>query len=169
MALETSYPQHQPLFESIAPTGPDIVDCVVALEQLSGREDSVSTIKDLLFLLDTMIREKRSGVKAISRLNGQRMKIIPVTGTQGKLRSLRDKDWFVADREALKSCFDGCVAFFDFTEVELKSLSDVMVHLKLTGREISAFSLEKTETTGKPSYNSLLTSLLRSKSKHLSR
>lgn len=142
------------------------MDVARELSLLSGRVDRIKPIKELLMYINSCIGNAKIWDDQIPKMLGDK-KILPVKNITRTLRSCREEDWFIADREKLSSLFQDKVLLLDFSCQEVQKLAPLFEKLILR-RFLSDRCKERYEFGGNPILHTELTGRLQSKAFHIS-
>ena len=171
-ALERHYPKLETLFvKHLGVQNASIGNMVDELLKCKGQIPEVENIKGLLEAINARLSMNYDD-DSINRLHDARVFPTCISTGAVQLHSCLDTDWFIADTDRLRGCFEDKLLVLDFPTKDTKNtgrLEPLLKRLSLLDRRLSGVVKEKTLTTGTLDLEKNTTTSLRSKAKYIAR
>ncbi|KAF2235086.1 hypothetical protein EV356DRAFT_576268 [Viridothelium virens] len=147
-----------------------IEDVVSELHSIAGQASCVHIIKDLLKTLNKFLKAG-SNHDRIDSLRGAA--VLPIRSVNGdvSLRRCNDNsiEWFIADRERLRSCFFEKLDILDFSVADIERLVPLWRRLHIEQKYLGGKVSEMTLTRGRLQLEPSAQYMIRSKAEFMSR
>ncbi|KAL9093859.1 MAG: hypothetical protein Q9165_003782 [Trypethelium subeluteriae] len=147
-----------------------IADVVSELRGIAGQASYIQTIKDLLKTLNKFLKAG-SNHERIDTL--RELAVFPVRSANGgvSLRRYDDNsmEWFIADRERLRSCFLEKLDLLDFSVADIERLVPLWRRLQIEQKYLGGKVSETTLTRGELQQEPSAQYMIRSKARFMSR
>ena len=171
-ALLGHYPGLETLFvKHLGVQNASIANIVDELVGYSGQASRMADIKGLLQALNARLSQDIDHL-SIDRLRGAKVFPVQLSTKETRLENCRSAIWCIADRDSLRTCFQGKLYLLDFLVIDVKEdgkLEPLLKRLNLVDRRLSGRVKESTLKSGAIGLDDELTDILKSKAKYIAR